>query len=252
MKFTAMPRYQMRKNALKKLLKNQTGRLLEIGYGAGEIFSMYKSLGLRVVGYDFSEMAYEYAMQNYADDSSVCLLQEKPEPKQQFDIVVACEVLEHIEDDMAALREWKMYMKDTGKLIISVPAHHKMWGANDVYAGHYRRYERIELEKKIKKAGMEIEKIYTYDFPACLLLDRMRDSASDKILREEHVEKGKSIRLDVYDKEEHTKKSGIERKFNPLFLFLAHPFFWKLIIKFEELFYNTDLGSAYILMARKR
>lgn len=245
MKFVAMPRYQMRKNALKKLLKNEKSagkRLLEIGYGAGEIFSTYQKMGIRVEGYDFSELAYEYARENYKDDD-VRLYKEEPEHDGQYDYVVACEVLEHIEDDVAALKEWKTYLSNTGKLIISVPAHQRRWGANDVYSGHYRRYERKELEEKFKKAGMVIEKIYTYDFPMCLFLDKMRDYSRGKKISKEHLEKSK---------EEFTKSSGVERNFSPVSLALSMPALWFPIIKFEELFYRFDWGSAYILIAKKK
>ena len=107
-KFISMPRYQMRRHALKKLLKKAGAvgsgkKIYEIGYGAGEIFRLYKEMGLRVHGYDFSEYAYKYASQNYQDDQIV-LFQEKPKPQNQYDFVVACEVLEHIEDDLKMLK----------------------------------------------------------------------------------------------------------------------------------------------------
>ena len=243
-KFISMPRYQMRRHALKKLLKKAGAvgsgkKIYEIGYGAGEIFRLYKEMGLRVHGYDFSEYAYKYASQNYQDDQIV-LFQEKPKPQNQYDFVVACEVLEHIEDDLKMLKEWKSYLKNRGTLIISVPAHRKRWGAVDVYAGHYRRYERKELEKKLAKAGLKIEEIYTYDFPECLLLDRMRDNDYGRKMEREKT--GKS-------KEEYTKRSGIEREFSPLIQALANPAIWTVVAKVSELFYHTDWGSGYILAA---
>lgn len=242
-KFIAMPRYQLRKYALKKLLGRMgagNGKsIYEIGYGAGEIFHLYTQLGLRVYGYDFSEYAYEYASKNFQDDR-IELFQEKPEPKKQYDFVVACEVLEHIEDDLAMLKEWKGYVKDTGKMIISVPAHKKRWGAADVYVGHFRRYERKELKKKFARAGLQIEEIYTYDFPECFLLDRMRDGDYGKKIKREKTAK---------TQEEYTKRSGVEREFNPVVRALAHPLLWSLAAKISAIFYHTDLGSGYILAA---
>ena len=60
-KFISMPRYQMRRHALKKLLKKVGAvgsgkKIYEIGYGAGEIFRLYREMGLRVHGYDFRNM----------------------------------------------------------------------------------------------------------------------------------------------------------------------------------------------------
>lgn len=240
MRFVAMPRYMMRRNALYKLLRNEQcagKKLLEIGYGAGEIFHLYNKLGLCVEGYDFSEIAYEYARKHYAD-SGVVLLKNKSDIGGGYDYVIACEVLEHIEDDMSALKEWKSYLKNNGKLIVSVPAHWKRWGSSDEYVGHYRRYEKNEIKEKIKNIGMKIEKIYTYDFPASLLLDGMRNHTLKNNMKQ--------------SKEEASKSSGVERDFNAAILKLSSPIIWKPMIKLGELFYQTDLGSGYILIASNK
>lgn len=214
--------------------------VFEIGYGAGEIFNLYRKLGLRVEGFDFSEAAYQYAACHYQDDG-VVLHKAMPKPEKRFDYVVACEVLEHIKDDGSALKDWKEYLKDTGKMVISVPAHKKRWGESDIYAGHFRRYERQELISKFKRAGMQVEKIYTYDFPVCFLLDMMRDLSRKKQLSKKKM-----------SREGYTKNSGVERDFHPFVLALSHPLLWFPMIKLGELFYKTDLGSAYILIASRQ
>ena len=96
-------------------------------------------------------------------------------------------------------------------MIVSVPAHKKRWGENDTYSGHYRRYERHELVRKFAKAGLRVEKIYTYDFPACFLLDFLRDASGKRKLRKQRL-----------SREDFTKKSGVEREFHPLWLALSH------------------------------
>ncbi len=248
MKFTVMPRYQMRKHALRKLFledqanfgegggKNQK-TVFEIGYGAGEIFNLYRELGIQAEGFDFSEVAYRYASSHY-QGKGVVLHQHMPAAGKKFDYVVACEVLEHIKDDVSALKEWKAYLKNSGKMVVSVPAHKKRWGESDIYAGHFRRYERNELVCKLKKAGMRVERIYTYDFPACFLLDLLRDVSRKKRLSEKKM-----------SQEGYTKNSGVERDFNPFVLALSHPALWLPFIKIGELFYKTDFGSSYIIMA---
>lgn len=241
----------MRRNAVCKLLQDDMGSLkerskgcprsiYEIGYGAGEIFNLYRKLGLRVEGFDFSETAYRYAASHYRG-KGVALHQKPPKPEKQFDYVAACEVLEHIKDDVGALREWKAYLKDSGKMIVSVPAHKRRWGENDIYSGHFRRYERRELVRKFAKAGLRVEAVYTYDFPACVLLDFMRDASRKKKLCGQQL-----------SREDFTKKSGVERDFHPLVLALSHPVLWLAAVKLGELFYKTDFGSAYILMASHR
>ncbi len=214
-------------------------RILEIGYGAGEIFNLYRELGFQVEGYDFSKIAYNYATKHYAD-RNILLHKTKPKAVHQFDYVVACEVLEHIQNDVETLKEWKKYLKDTGKMIISIPAHQNRWGDGDVYAGHVRRYERMELKKKFRMAGMKVEQVYTYDFPMGLVLEYVRNKSLKKKLK----------RGDARSTQEKlTKKSGVERDFHPVVFALSHPALWVIIIKMQEAFYRTDLGSGYILMA---
>lgn len=82
-----------------------------------------------------------------------------------FDLVCAFEVLEHIEDDGAALREWHERIRPGGQLLLSVPAYLSQWGAGDVKAGHYRRYEPQSLGEALRDAGFERIEIDHYGFP---------------------------------------------------------------------------------------
>jgi SAM-dependent methyltransferase len=80
----------------------------------------------------------------------------------QFDLVCAFEVLEHIEHDVEALEEWRARLRPTGRLLISVPAHEKQYGAADRAVGHYRRYEHGDLAVRLGKAGYEVEQFDSY------------------------------------------------------------------------------------------
>lgn len=244
LRFVPMPRYIMRKNALSMMLRRDQcagKRLLEIGYGAGEIFNLYEKLGVSADGYDQGDAAYEYAREHY---KSAHVIKEREQiEKGRYDYVVACEVLEHCEDDIGQLREWSEYLSPAGKMILSVPAHQRSWGADDVYAGHFRRYEREELKRKLETAGMRPLYVYVYDFPACLILDSMRRRTYDKKIKSGNLKK---------EIEERTEKSGIERDYHPVIMALSRLPVWTLVSWFERLFYRTDLGSAYILMAERK
>src|SRR3546814_10271932 len=71
-------------------------------------------------------------------------------------MVCAFDVLEHIEDDRLAIQEWIRWLAPNGKTILSVPAHRSRWGAGDVWAGHYRRYDRNDVEQLLVSCGMEV------------------------------------------------------------------------------------------------
>jgi SAM-dependent methyltransferase len=77
-----------------------------------------------------------------------------------FDCVFAFEVLEHIEDDLAALKEVYRVLKKGGVFVFSVPLKRKFWSVADEVAGHKRRYEREELRKRLFKAGFSIKKYW--------------------------------------------------------------------------------------------
>lgn len=72
---------------------------------------------------------------------------------EKFDMVCAFEVLEHIDDDVAALLEWRGHLNPGGHILLSVPAHARRYGPHDALAGHFRRYDRDELISKLDRAG---------------------------------------------------------------------------------------------------
>jgi len=101
-------------------------------------------------------------------------------PDERFDLVVATEVLEHYEDDVAALRLWRERVATPGWLLLSVPAFAERFGPWDVKAGHYRRYEREQLATALRAAGFEPLAIRTYGFPLGNLLEAARDQVAKR------------------------------------------------------------------------
>jgi SAM-dependent methyltransferase len=92
----------------------------------------------------------------------------------EFDLVCAFEVLEHIEDDVGALREWGARLRSRGWLLLSVPAYASRWGAADRMAGHFRRYEPQQVKRLLAHAGFTDGKAWTYGFPLGNLLEHAR------------------------------------------------------------------------------
>ena len=117
------------------------------------------------------------------------------------------------------------------------------WDDSDVWAGHYRRYEKTDLEKLFQKHNFIIEKLFNYGFPACLILDKIRCQQYRKKMKNE---------VQTPNKEDASKRSGVERTFHPIFRFLSHPFFQWPFIKLSELFYHTDWGTGYLLIDSKK
>jgi SAM-dependent methyltransferase len=71
-----------------------------------------------------------------------------------YDLIAVLDVVEHIEDDVAALKAMAERLKPGGKILITVPAHQWMWSAHDVVNHHYRRYSKKTLAAAIARAGL--------------------------------------------------------------------------------------------------
>ena len=84
-----------------------------------------------------------------------------------FDMVGAFDVIEHIVEDEAVIRQMRSALAPGGHLILAVPQHPFLWSASDVAAQHVRRYRRGELESKLSAAGMQ--PIFSTSFVSLLL-----------------------------------------------------------------------------------
>jgi SAM-dependent methyltransferase len=75
----------------------------------------------------------------------------------QFDLVTALDVLEHIDDDVAGLRQLSDLLKPHGAMVLTVPAYRWLWGGEDIISEHRRRYTSTELNERCVAAGLQVE-----------------------------------------------------------------------------------------------
>ena len=206
-----MPRYKLRKSLVKRLLERESllGKTcLEFGYGSGDMLLLFAYLGLEVFGFDISEAAVENAgsriEKNAALKSKISLLPNKCDIHgRRYDYIMAFEILEHIEDDLGSLKEWRDILNENGKLLLSVPAHRGKWCGNDIVSGHYRRYEKADMKELLENAGFHVLHFWSYAYPLSILLDvflgkRVCDESEENLTMEEL-----------------SKQSGIKRKKEP-------------------------------------
>lgn len=92
-----------------------------------------------------------------------------------FDLVCAFEVLEHIEDDAAALAEWAARLRPGGWLLLSVPAHQRRYAAFDELVGHFRRYDPDAMRALLRSAGFTDITIRLYGMPLGYVLEAGRN-----------------------------------------------------------------------------
>jgi len=145
--------------------KSLGSRVLEIGAGFG---NMTRHLTPRelLIASDLDPVALEHLRGAFREDASIRIASYRfpldPAQREELaalslDTVVCLNVLEHIEDDRATLDDLFALLRPGGRLILLVPAHAKLYGSLDEHLRHYRRYEKAELEQKVRAAGFELE-----------------------------------------------------------------------------------------------
>jgi glycosyltransferase involved in cell wall biosynthesis len=81
----------------------------------------------------------------------------------RFDTAVCLNVVEHVEDDLLALRNIRSALKPGGRAIILVPHDQAVYGSLDKVLGHYRRYSEEQLRIRMEEAGFEIEQMLHFN-----------------------------------------------------------------------------------------
>lgn len=120
--------------------------VLDIGCGTGAIMDFVRSKGYTVEGVDMSEDALQYCRKkNLTVHHGVA--EKLPLENNSFDVVIASDVLEHIADDAAAVREVARVLKPGGIFISTVPAHQSLFSYHDHALHHVRRYSKDGLRK---------------------------------------------------------------------------------------------------------
>ncbi|HEX3528546.1 MAG TPA: methyltransferase domain-containing protein [Thermoanaerobaculia bacterium] len=240
------PRYALRRARLLALAANlDRGRLLEIGPGAGALLADFAGLGFTCDAVESSADAFRLASR--LNTSPAVHLRSDPDPAwaETFDVLVACEVLEHIEDDRAALAQWRAWLRPGGHLILSVPAHARRWSATDVWAGHFRRYEKAALRQLLETSGFAVEELECYGFPLSNLVEPFRAWSHARALRRRE-EAGKATA---------TAQSGVERGLEarlwPLQAGLPGRLLFRAAFRLQTIFRNRDLGTGYLVLAHR-
>jgi glycosyltransferase involved in cell wall biosynthesis len=140
-------------------------RILEIGAGFGNITRHLKGRELLVAS-DLDPVALEHLKGTFREDPSVRVASYRfpldAAAREEIhaldvDTVVCLNVLEHIEDDRATLVNMREALQSGGRLVLLVPAFARLYGSLDEHLHHFRRYERDELEAKIREAGFALE-----------------------------------------------------------------------------------------------
>ena len=156
--------YRARRRIIADLIRREgrlpeNARILEIGCGTGHNLQMLSGFG-HVEGLELDDEARALSEKRLGRKIMSSPLPELGEvPDRHYDVIGAFDVIEHIEDDRAALASIATKLKRGGKFIVTVPAHQWMWSAHDVVNHHKRRYSKWALQVLIETSPLKLERI---------------------------------------------------------------------------------------------
>ena len=163
------------------------GRVVEYGAGAGTVSKLLRPLADRLTLVEPSANLLPVLQARFLRDPRVeigrAMLEEhsRQVPDGAVDTAVLVNVLEHIEDDEGALAELSRILAPGGHLLIFVPALPALKSKIDRIHGHFRRYLRPDLRRKLAAAGTEVVACRYFDLPGVvpwLLLNKLLGSTS--------------------------------------------------------------------------
>ena len=177
------PNAWLRYDVVERMIPPGVTDVLEIGCGQG-------ALGVRLahryhyLGVEPDTSSYEVAARRMAalGRGEVRNVPVSDLDDEQFDLVCAFEVLEHIEDDHAALRDWATRTRANGSLLLSVPAHQDRFGPADEIVGHFRRYDPPAMSALLTECGFTDVTIRLYGMPLGYLLEAGRNAIGKRRL----------------------------------------------------------------------
>jgi len=245
------------REALYDMLKTVPGEgFLDVGCGTGGTSRELLKRGYWGVGIDYSEEAIQKACETcreYNDNNYFLInadITSLPTDKaMEFSIVLALFILEHQPDDLDFLNIIKQYIEPGGWVICAVPGKKDKWFIEDRIAGHYRRYDKEDLEKLMWSAGLKNVEVwsvasYIYNIISLPYINRLwaKDSRYSRL---------------SLTQEERTKQSGISE----IKMKTVYPWFFKYLLNrktlwplfmAQRLFYNSDKGHIMLGKGQKR
>jgi SAM-dependent methyltransferase len=160
--------------------------VLEVGCGTGFVLAGVRAAypRARLVGVDLFEEGLRVARERVPDAEFGRIDVGELPYEQEFDLVCAFDVLEHLDDDSGALVQMHHAVKTGGGIVLLVPQHKWLWSGADTSAHHRRRYTRRELVARVEAAGFEILSISS--FTTLLLPAMLLSRASQRFLHAPH------------------------------------------------------------------
>lgn len=131
--------------------------ILDAGCGTGLMLQQMNHLG-HTEGVDIADEALAFCRRRGLENIQKADVLQLPFASDSFDIVTGLDIVEHLDDDTAALREWSRVLKPGGRIFLFVPAHDWLWSLQDDVSHHRRRYTSKTLRQTVRGAGLTVER----------------------------------------------------------------------------------------------
>ncbi len=168
--------YQGRRRVLERAIERldlpAQARILDAGCGSGRNMVELARHGA-VTGVELSDTSVELARARGAGEVLEGSVMDMPFDDASFDLAVSLDVIEHLEDDVSALRELRRVTKRGGTLLVTVPAYQWLWSGHDEVNHHHRRYSRRTLLAAAERGGWRLERSAHFNsllLPVAILL----------------------------------------------------------------------------------
>jgi SAM-dependent methyltransferase len=155
-------RRRILRRLLARALPSSPGlRALDVGCGTGANAAVLTTVTRMLIGLDRSPHALHQGRPQHRHYGAVVAaeVERLPFASASFDLVTALDVLEHLDDDAAALRELLRVLAPGGLLVVFVPAHAWLWGPQDELSHHRRRYTAASLRRLVATSGGHLERL---------------------------------------------------------------------------------------------
>jgi SAM-dependent methyltransferase len=183
--------YRGRRSVLERVISDLRlppgARILDAGCGSGRNMVEFARHGV-VTGIELSPTSVCLARERHTGEVIEGSVLEMPFDAGAFDLAASLDVIEHLEDDLQALRELRRSVAPGGSLLVTVPAYQWLWSGHDEINHHHRRYTRRSLQRVAEQAGWE--QVRTTYFNSLLLpvaimlrlLDRVNTKTTESSL----------------------------------------------------------------------
>ncbi len=148
-------RRQIIEKVIQRLNLQKNAQILEAGCGTGGNLQMLSRHG-QVSAMELEEVACQLANQRQVTQVKRGSLPDNIPFSLQYDLILILDVIEHLDDDLSALKALYYKLKPGGYLLITVPAYRFLWSEHDDINHHKRRYRLKGLKQVVKKAGYEL------------------------------------------------------------------------------------------------